>query len=1056
MLTLAAVRHIQQSSKGEVRMSRAAWRWRRAACVLALLALAPALLMALGTGKPLREYGQQGWQSDSGLPQNTVHALAQTRDGYLWIGTEGGLVRFDGMDFRVFDTENTPALHSNTVNGLAEDGAGALWISTPAGLVREQGGAFVAYGSAEGLPVDAALGLYQTHAGQLLVLTPGGAAVLSGGRFQLIRASQQLGLAEGESLVAESPTGQVWLAGPSGVMALGPHLEGTTMPHQVGVGELHAIAATPGGGIWAGGAAGLAMLAGDGQIQMARSDLPSRNVTALLATGGDVWVGTAKGLVRMTEGATRALPEFAGLRIERIFQDRAGTVWVATIDGLARIEQGKVDLAPPRGMPGGALSVLEDREGSMWFGTETAGLHVLRDQPFSTLRVEDGLSARLVRAVLEDRAETMWVGTSGGGLDRVAGGVVSVFPAALPSRVILALAETGNAAQGYELWVGTPEGLVQIHDGKPRVFTTADGLADDFVRSLYADRDGSLWVGTRNGLTHVKDGRFRSYSRLDGLASDLIGAMLRGRDGTLWVGTLGGLSRMAGDGFVDAGPGVRAGQGSVAVTALLEDASGTLWVGTQGSGLGRLRGGMLTSLAGRDRRLPSTIYGMLEDAGGALWLSSRTGVDRVSVAGLEALADGAHAPLQVAHFDASDGMSLPEASGGGHPAAWRARDGRLWFATLDGVAVVDPGTAMRQGVAPLVSLEQVAVDEQPVALGEKPVRVEPGHGRLTIRYAGLTFVPPQKVRYRYMLAGLDKQWINAGSRRTAYYTNVPPGHYRFRVMAANGDGMWSAAPAEVSFVVEPYAYQTWWFYTLAAVTLAALGYLVYRWRVHTVEAQYQAVLGERGRIAREIHDTLAQGYVAVAVQLELTERLLGASVEAAAEQLRQTKELVRASLAEARSSIWNLRAQTDAATLPSHLAAHVAAVARRSGLAADLALKFAVHGAYQPLVRGVEEELLRIAQEAVANAVAHAQASLVRVSLNYDPHMLELVVSDDGSGLPQDAETATRRGHFGLQGMRERAERIGAVLAVEGRDAERRGTVVRLQLDLRRVKREAL
>ncbi len=1023
-----------------------------------LLLTHTAPLPGLGLGKPLGEYGQQAWQSDSGLPQNTVHAIAQTGDGYLWIGTEAGLVRFDGVEFTVFAAANTPALPSDWISCLKEDATGSLWIGTTGGLVRERDGVFTAY------PTHSVLALARTRAGRLLALTSTGALAFDRERLEPIAGTERLGLSEGASTAVEDAQGRLWLGGLDAIASLDPGSDRTSAPVAIGsLGATHALAATSAGELWVAGANGLAVLRPGRPLErVARGRLPANEVTSLLPMAdGGLWIGTGKGLAFCSHGGIRSVPELHGDRVQNLFLDRAGTLWVAGSAGLARIAHGNVDLSKRPPVPVGVLSIFEDREGSMWFGTETAGLYVLRDQPFSTVTTDDGLSAGLVRAVFEDHAGTIWIGTSGGGLDRLRDGRATPFAGRLPSKVILALAE---AAPDHALWVGTPEGLARIRGSETRVFTTADGLVDDFVRSLYVDRDGSLWIGTRNGLSHYKDGVFRSYSRLDGLASDLVGTMLRTRDGTFWVGTLGGLSRMQGEGFQTVA--LEGGPAETATTALLEDRSGALWVGTNGRGLGLLRGGSIVPLAAGSLRggslsqtsvlqkgLPPTIYGMLEDAGGSLWLSSRTGVDRVSIAALHAALETGATPALI-HYGSADGMRISEASGGGHPAAWRAHDGGLWFATLNGAAVVHPSPGMRNPQPPLPAIEQVLIDDQPVpeSGANRSVRVTPGHGRLSIKYAGLSFVAPQSVLYRYRLEGFDKNWVEAGNRRTAFYTNIPPGAYRFLVRCANRDGVWSVQAAEQRLVVEPYFYQTRWFYAAIVLAVAALGYLVYHWRVLTVAGQYQAVLEERSRIAREIHDTLAQGYVAVAVQLEMVGHLLLSSPSAAAQQLKQTKDLVREGLEEARSSIWNLRTQGDAETLPSRLAAHLASIARRHPGGA--ALRFTVHGAYRPLARSVEEEVLRIAQEAVANAVAHARASTITVTLSYGAPWLTLRVVDDGVGMSANESERSRRGHFGLQGMRERAAGIEALLSIEGEPGA--GVSVTLQVELERATRKEI
>ena len=1030
-----------------------------------LVLLLPVAGHGLGRQVRVAQLGRETWQSDSGLPQNTVHSVLQTRDGFLWIATEGGLARFDGLNFRVFDTENTPEIRSNIVNDLREDSSGRLWISTTGGLVCERAGIFRAFGMREGLPSDAVSASYPMRGGGLLVITGAGLAVLRGERFAQVPETEAIQGGDGRSDVVEDDRGQIWIAGSKGVILLAQ--DGSKLvraPVSAAVGDLRAVASMGSGEVWVGGQRGIEVLR-DGADRMltAHGRLPSEDVQTLLPDGdGGMWIGTSRGLARWNGGALAGidLPDgLAGAAVEQLYRDREGAVWVATSRGIARVtpaeRPGQFTVEPLGGRLTGVRSMFEDREGSLWLGTENSGLTVLREQAFSTVSEQDGLTARSVRAVFQDAAGTIWIGTDGGGLDRVDGGRASplVSRPALSSDVVLSIAQAGA-----ELWVGTPNGLNRVRDGEVRVFTTNDGLPDDFVRSLYADRDGSLWIGTRSGLSHLSGGAFRTYSRMDGLGSDLIGAMVRDRAGELWIGTLGGLSRMTGDGFVNLT--TADGLGSNAVTSLLEDEAGTLWIGTQDAGLSRRLAGRFTALAPAKTGVPETIFGLLEDAKGELWMSSRRGIYRVSVADLNGFADKGVPFAAPRAYGIADGLRISEASSGGHPAAWRMRDGSLWFATLDGAAFVDPGSTTKNELPPLTAIEQVLLDDRPVDLrelngaglkpGGRPLAVPPGERRLEVQYAGLSFAAPQKVRYRYKLEGFDKDWVDAGGRREAFYTNVPPGPYRFLVMSSNNDGVWSMEPAGFAMGFEPTLFETRWFYVALAMILGAIGFGVYRWRVHSVEAQYQAVLGERGRIAREIHDTLAQGYVAVSVQLELTARLMEMSKEAALKQLEETKELVRGSLAEARSSIWNLRSQQEAETLPSMLATMTE---RRRGMDGP-ALKLEVQGAFRPVSAPVEKEILRVAQEAVANAVRHAGARHIRVILRYDASTVKLQVIDDGRGFAGASEDLSRDGHFGLQGMRERAARLGARFKAESKVGQ--GTLVELEVDPRKAEREDL
>lgn len=1000
----------------------------------------------LGGAKQLREYRRQSWQNDNGLPQNTVYSVLQSKDGFLWLATEGGLVRFDGVDFRVFDTANTPQLHSNFVNSLMEDASGVLWISTADGLVSLRDGKFRVFTTEEGLPSNTVLALYQQRDGRLIAVTNVGLAVAKGERFQILSGTGSLATSDGTSLMTQDTHGTVWVAGARQLASIpAGSMTATASPATGDLGPIQAISANVNGSLWVGGHNGLAYFNGGRRARIAiGAGLPSENILALLPdSAGNMWIGTNAGLALYSHGSMRQIGAREGLggaRIQKLFLDRSGALWVASDHGLARVVNGNVDIAPEQTTISGVLSIFEDREGSMWFGTDTGGLSVLREQAFSTITAQDGLSGDFVRAVFQDHSGAIWIGTNSG-VDRFADGKITSLrsDSGLSSNVVLALAETSTGSD-HDLWVGTPDGLSRIRNGRSQMYSAADGLADNFVRSLFADTDGSLWIGTRNGLSHFKRGMFTSYSRLDGLGSDVIGAMLRTHNGDLWISTLGGLSRLNRKDFVNFTS--HNGLGSDAITSLFEDTESTLWIGTNGGGISRLRNGVFTALAPGKSGLPETVFGILEDNKRNLWLSSKKGIYRVSVAALNAYADKHSSALEIRGYGVADGMRISECSSGGHPAAWRMQDGTLWFATLKGASSVNPDTATEETQSPQTAIVQAVVDDQPVDT-HTFFTVPPGHERITIHYAGLSFIAPQKMRYRYRLQGFDRDWVQAEGSRTAYYTNVPPGTYEFKVISSNSEGVWSTVPALLDFKVAPRFTQTIWFYGILGLLLIALGYAIYRIRVGYVEAEYQAVMAERGRIAREVHDTLAQGYVGISVQLEITARLLQTSKEAALNQLNQTKELVRSSLAEARSSIWNLRSQgEDAEILPSRLAASAKARQPQNGPTIEVQIR----GTYRPLHRKVEDEVLRIAQEAINNAVRHAKAGAISVILTYDAAQLLLTIVDEGIGFMQPSESFVSKGHFGLQGMRERAAGIKAKLDVQSELGK--GTTVTLSLDM--------
>ncbi len=995
------------------------------------LTLAAVPACALDPHTALAHYGFQSWQTDSGLPQNTVHAIVQGRDGFLWIATEGGLVRFDGAEFTVFHHANTPALPSDLIDGLTEDASGALWISTSGGLAVVRNGAIEDFGPDHGVPAtqiwrtwcDTANPAAATR-GTVWVLTAAGLFRIRDGQHAEPVGLGQNSLTE-NSAMAAGPHGALWLGTGQGLMR---SVSGGAFQTIGAVGEVRALAVDGSGTAWAASRSGLEACSATACHTVA---VPGQALALAADSSGRMWIGTSSGLLISEAGSVRAIGGAAGA-VSFLFRDREGMMWAGTASGLMRIApDGSSSVLPREGDED--LAAAEDREGDLWLGTASSGLAVLRDRKFFTLTAQDGLTQEYVLALAQAPNGYVGVGTNGGGLNVFRQGKFQALTTAqgLSSNVVLTVAAAANG----DVWVGTPDGLDFVQNGEVTdSFTTADGLADDFIRSLHIGPHGALWIGTSHGLSRYANDTVTTWTTLDGLGSDLIGAMANDRDGSLWIGTLGGLTRFRDGNFRNFT--TKDGLSSNVITSLYADSAGTLWIGTNDAGLDRMANGHIVAL--QSDELPRRVLGILEDGSGYLWLSSNTGVYRVSRSGLDRLAAGGPAP-EVMRFGVTDGMRISECSSGGHPASVRLRDGELWFATLKGIAVVNPEQMPLNRIPPPVEIERVSVDDVPQASTDA-LRVAPSHSHYEFDYAGLSFVAPQKVEYRYQLVGFDRGWVDAGMRRAAYYTNLPHGHYVFRVMARNNDGVWSAAPASTELVVEPHFYQLLWFQLLVALALLAFGYQAWRRRLERVEREFQAVLAERTRIAREIHDTLAQGFVALSVQLELIGRFMETSAGSAREQLARAQALVRIGLEEARTSIWELRSQTaareDLATRLLKMAEQVAGSAH-----ARAKVHMQVNGAYHRLDDAVEREALRIAREAVVNAVRHGDPGNIGLRLQFEGSIFGMEIRDDGrgfAGTPPDGSS----GHFGMTGMRERAAAIGGELTVESTPGE--GTRVRL------------
>jgi signal transduction histidine kinase/ligand-binding sensor domain-containing protein len=936
--------------------------------------------------------GHQAWTTETGLPQNSVHAVFQSHDGYLWIATEGGIARFNGIEFKLFQQENTPAIASDDISCFAQiPGNNDVWIGTADGLLRYESGSLRRYTAADGLPSPEILAL-ASDANALYIFTGNGLARFDGNAFSIIHLSS-------------TPT---------------------------------AIAPNAGDGIFIATAEGL-MRYHQGSLSRAYLQFaPSKDPIRAFGNLSDrtLWQQTRSDLTFVANGNPRTINtrSLNGARLQSFLPASRGTLWIGTSKGLYRLDNATSmpELQPELGSDS-ILSLLEDAEGNLWVGTETGGLHVLRHRNFTTL---SALADRMITTIAQTNDGAMWIGSNGDGIDRWLSGNVRHLSTheGLLSDIILSLAPGSE----NDLWIGTADGLNHIQGSRVESFTAAEGLPDDFIRSLLLDRDNTLWVGTRRGLAHLHDHTVTTFTRANGLRSDLVGALLQPAESTdLWIATLDGLSLLH-NGTIKTFTTADGLSGNV-ITSLFEDTGGNLWIGTRGNGLTlHTHDGRFIPLKRKD--LPQTIDSILGDNSGSLWLGSSHGITRAPILDLLACASSAACNLHLNRYGTSDGMPTEEISAIGHPAAWKTIEGTLWFATRKGVAIVDPTRLYLNRVPPPVSIERFTVDDVEQHHG---ARIPPHHTRFAFEYAGLSFVAPSHVLYRYQLEGFDKQWTEAGTRRTAYYTNLPPGSYRFHVQAANNDGLWNETGAALAFTVRPPFYRTAWFLLLVAAALAALIALLYRLRVRRLQSQFTAVLAERTRVAREIHDTLAQSFVGVSVQLELATQLLAhQQIDAARQQLSRTTAYVREGIAEARRSIWDLRAATAQNTLPTRLSR----LAEQSG-SNGLVLQLDIGGTYRPLDVATENEILRIAQEALTNITRHAHASVATIDLRYDASHLTLTIADDGRGFSLDqADSLTANGHFGLQGMRERAAQIGAQLAVIASPGQ--GTRITLNLPL--------
>ena len=796
-----------------------------AAAVLfsALAALAPC--RALDPAKAPTQYIHSSWQSEDGLPQNSVGAIVQDRTGYLWLGTQEGLVRFDGATFTVYNKWNTPAIGNNNIRALCLDASGRLWIGTNgAGLVRKDDDGFTAFTTRDGLVYDNVTSLCGTSDGAVWAGTYGGGlSRLKDGRFTNFTTREGL-------------------------------------PHD----SILSLCDDGAGGLWIGTNGAGACLWTGGRFEPL-AGLPNPVVYALCRSrDGSVWLGTyGGGLSRLKDGTLTTYTERDGLssnRILNVLEDSAANIWVGTFGGgLCRLASGRwAAFTTGQGLPYDVVrALLEDREGNLWIGMNGGGLSRLHDGRFTTWGVPEGLPNDFAIGILEDRDGSLWIGTNGGGLAHFREGRFETLSTrnGMPNDLIRALFQDKDGV----LWVGTDGGgLVKVSGRTLTVLDTRDGLSSNRVIAVNGDREGNLWLGTNGGgLCRLRNGVVTRYTSPGRVAGGLVNGIFEDSQGRLWVSTYGGLSRFEGGRFTGF-PGQEA-IGQAIVTHIHEDADGAIWLGTIGSGIFRLSEGRVQQWT-RPRGLPDdTAYEILEDGAGRFWVGGNRGVFRVAKSDLLAQAEGRLAEVPFTQFGISDGMRSEECNGGFVPSGCRTRDGRLWFPTIRGIACVDPALSAVNAEPPPVIIEDVLVDGRPMDL-RAPVSIPPGRHRVEVRYTGLSYIAPERVRFRYRLQGLDPGWVEAGNGRHATFTTLPPGRYTFSVTACNNDGVWNRSGASLSIVQRPRFTQTAPFYALCVLALAAVVAVAVRLRVRSLESrerELEALVLQRTAALEDANERLA-------------------------------------------------------------------------------------------------------------------------------------------------------------------------------------------------------
>lgn len=813
----------------------------------------------LNPTKPVSQYKHFVWKTEQGLPQNSALDICQTRDGYLWIATQEGLARFDGARFVVFDKNNTPAFKSSWVSRLLQDRTGRLWIGTRGGLLSWHNGNFMSYTAQNGVPINnIVLSLLEDQDGALWIGTRGdGLLCLRNGTVTKYTTRNGLSSNDVWSLLQDS-TGVLWI----------------------------------------GTAKGLDILRNGAVINYgAQIRLPTTTVNDLVQDyNGAIWVGMQSyGLGCLRNGVFTCYTTRNGLAhndVYRLLQDPMGTLWIGTGGGLNRLCQGDhagntiTSYTTANGLSHDVvISLLQDREGALWVGTEGGGINQFSSSIFTNYSTAGALSSNAALSLLQDRSSgsnkgAVWVGSQGG-LNRLQNGIITTYTTKdglSDNAVESLLQEHDNKGEGGVLWIGTRGGgLNRFDNGKFTTYTTQNGLLKNVVRALLQDRNSNssshtkqnsnaLWIGAYDGgLNFLCDGVFKSYTTKEGLSSNAIRALLQDREGALWIGTVGGGLNRFKDGIFT-NYTTQNGMATNVIRCLLEDSSeaNTLWIGTQGGGLHRFKDGKFIVFTVKDGLFDDTAFCILEDGLGWLWMTCNKGVYRVRKSDLSAFADGKIQKIPCESFGKADGMKSAEC-GGGSPAGMKSMDGNLWFPTMAGVVAVDPRNLFSNPLPPPVMIEEIKADNILIDLSTAPT-LAASIEKLEFRYTATSLLFPERVKFKFLLEGYDKTWVDAGVRRVAYYTSLPRGRqYRFRVQACNNNGVWNEVGAAAMFYLTPYFWETWQFYSLCGVSIIAVGYGAVRWRLRRI----QALAKELERVVEQRTAELSNANIEIRRQLEI-------------------------------------------------------------------------------------------------------------------------------------------------------------------------------------------
>jgi ligand-binding sensor domain-containing protein len=957
---------------------------------------------------PLDAYTERKWQMQDGLPEQIVQAFAQTADHYLWIGTTGGLLRFDGASFVLYDRENTPAFRDNNIFCLTVSRDNSLWIGIEGGgLVRYRDGVFRAYSADDGLTNAFVRTIEQDSKGQIWIGTDDGLFWLANERTARIPPID----------TNRIDPDIVRIDGSDGIPCI----------------AVHALYEDHSGHLWAGGSK-LLKLDGTSATEYRLEGEASQNrVKSILETDdGTVWAGTVSGLQRMLPAAagTRHFQRVSGFNVTVRFlrETSDGRLWIGTIGRGLHIyshNQFSEITAPTRLPSNTVLNLYEDVEKNIWVGTQ-AGMLRLSKTPVRTVGLPDASDSD-AETVYQDRGGDVWIAAA------------NLFrfqkDRATPYRFpMLSGVRVRNVFRDREgtLWVGTDGRGVYHQAGQQFVhYTTRQGLVNNFVRAFLQSRDGSVWIATDEGVSRWTRSTFTNYQMSDGLCYFSTRSILEDRNGDLWIGTDRGVSRLHNNKFEtdDAVQALREEK----VWAIHQDPEGGLWFGTRTGGLYHWRSGKLSHYTVAQGLASNSIYELLEDHEGKLWVSGPNGISVMNRRDLEMVMDHPGGRVPVTLYGISEGLETIQMCGGEKPAGILTAQGEIWFPSSKGPVRVSTDQPAPSNPAPVV-IDRVLVDGLQVPPSGR-LSLKPTSAKLELHYGVVLLRSQERINFRYILDGFDKNWSDASTVRIAYYANLPPGKYHFRVAAYEMNNPAQIAETSLEIIQEPHFYRTLWFLGLCLLLAGGVVLGIYQVRLGQLRARFQAVLDERNRLAREMHDTLIQGCVGVSALLEAQSSLghnggNNGQGNDGHDLLGYARTQIRSTIDEARQAVWNLRQNSGAI---ASLAPQIRGMAQQVSHEFGTPVEFRVVGKPFGLDQSTVHDVLMVTREALYNAVRHGRPQRVQVDVCFEDQCCQVRISDDGSGFEIESVSKASAGHYGLIGMRERVGRMGGRFILNSR-----------------------